>query len=341
MYKLSAMERTFLLKIKFLIFGIYATCFSFGALGDDCGPASMLVNGFCTCVPGAVLNDVGVCECKPGSELNSNNECACKGHFSRPAGSDECMCDPGYYLIPNGGYYCVECEIGKYKDNIDNSVDSCRTCPVHQTTLNKGETSADACLCKKGYYWHEENDGGVCLTCPVATYKDHVGNDTACEPCSFLTDTQGTLLATYSNEGASECSLCPKGSCCFDGLKYDCNIGTYSSNLGTFCATANPVASQPQCEDKGINSGDNNGGGGGGGQCIPGLATEYIPGACTPCPAGCSTQHKNSVGSYLCTEKKVSQFCIDVDNCFEFGGIVVSQSMNTDIPNNLVCPRGV
>ena len=329
------------MKIKFLIFGIYATCFSFGALAVVCdGPATMLINEFCVCVPGAVqigvnececkpgsvLNDAGdecvcvegatlndygececkkgfelnnnnecacppastlvgnkcdcvpgaqrngngVCECKPGSELNSNNQCVCKNNFNRPAGSDECVCEAGFYLHNDQYYWCGQCEIGTYKDTLGNSIGGCKKCPTHETTLGKGKTSVDDCFCDKGYYLREENGDRVCLACPAATYKDHVGDDTACEPCSSRPDSQGTPLATYSNEGASECSLCPKGSCCFDGLKYDCNIGTYSSNLGTFCATANPVASQPQCEDNGDSGSNNNGGGGGGGQCIPG-----------------------------------------------------------------------
>ena len=306
------------MKIKFLIFGIYATCFSCGALCDDCLPPRQIIDGFCVCTGGAQFDDDGNCVCKPDFELNDNNECVCK---------------PGYYFTSDDDVYqCLPCPHGHYKENLGNTP-SCKLCPTHTTTEGLAATS---CVCNRGWYLYSEGGQSICRSCPVSMYKDHIGNDTSCEQCPSETANG----ATYSDtEGATHCTVCPKGSCCFNGSRYDCNIGTYSSVLGQLCATVNPVASQPQCEDIGDSGSNNNGGGGGGGQCIPGSETEYIPGACTPCPAGCSTLYKNSINQYMCTEKNVSQFCIGVKNCFKFGGIVVSQSINTDIPNNLVCPH--
>lgn len=79
-------------------------------------------------------------------------------------------CRDGYYH--NNGM-CVKCQVGTFnslalvRDSPATYFNKCRPCEGRRTTVAEGSTSAEQCLCEKGYHIDETSPDRECLPCPA------------------------------------------------------------------------------------------------------------------------------------------------------------------------------
>ncbi|KAL8438432.1 hypothetical protein ACSSS7_000175 [Eimeria intestinalis] len=149
------------------------------------------------------------------------------GSFTLGRGStslSDCVCSAGFYLEKETRI-CRSCPIGAYcLGGLDPETHwhrSYEVCPKHTTTKNKESTSADDCLCDKGFYRTTTVAGGTaCVRCEINSYKDWIGSE-SCKQCS---ENSGTNVT-----GSTSSAQCL------------CQAGYYYSNaIGGCIACKNP-----------------------------------------------------------------------------------------------------
>lgn len=86
-------------------------------------------------------------------------ECTkCRRHSSTDGltgstSASSCICNSGYYLECNIGYYCSASAL-------------CLACPAHSSS-SPGSMSASSCVCNSNYYMVLANSMYTCVPCPV------------------------------------------------------------------------------------------------------------------------------------------------------------------------------
>ena len=223
-------------------------------------------NSVCTdCTAGTYNDETG--EKKP----DDCRDCSA-GKYSN-AGAEVCTsCPAGSYEDDTGQAVCTSCAAGKYNANIGSSVASdCLNCPVGRYAAttgsavctkceagkangNTGSALASACVdCAIGYYAVEGSEtctacadgqttGGAgsgvaltsCTACAAGTYSSVANTGMVCTACD---------AGFFSNDGATECTICPLGSIAAvagSAVCTECPIATYSDAEGALACTACP-----------------------------------------------------------------------------------------------------
>jgi len=204
------------------------------------------------CSAGTHGPDGGPCEpCPAGTyqDVPGSAECSdCPRNSDSPPHSvsqSACKCNAGF-TGPDGGM-CSECPVTTYKDIVGDY--SCTNCLANSDTAAPGSTLASDCKCIAGF---TGPDGGMCSECPVATYKDIVG-DSECTGCPGNSDTAapgGTLASDCKcNSGwwgpdGGDCTRCNPGS--YNNMPGAasctmCKAGKYTSSSGAIECSTCPV----------------------------------------------------------------------------------------------------
>ena len=269
-----------------------ASCNLECTIGTQCtvgtGVETMACNGnkceVATCKAGYYL-DGGVCvACPAGTyKTSANNQgiAACikcdAGKFSADVAQTEesacANCAVNTYSTA-GSASCTNCPTGTY------SAEGSASCNLECTskeqcaigtgvnTMACNENKCEVATCQSGYYL----DGGVCVACPVGTYKtaSDANGLSSCTECA-----QGT----YSNTTArtTACDACEQGtyaSSTGSRTCANCPANTYAASTGATSCTPCAVG---ETSDPGSSSCSAT-------TCDPGSV--LVNGACTPCPAG-------------------------------------------------------
>ena len=225
------------------------------------------IYGVCRCMPGFEMIDFMCNECAPGKykfEI-SNNQCKMcpnntysekNGAFSvndcRLCPSDSysilprnsitnCICNSGFtifdqkmckmcikgkYKIQSGNQECTSCPPGTYSI-YNGSVfeQDCIKCPLNSISLSSSRNVQD-CKCNAG---STGPDGGSCIKCESAKYKDNLGNN-SCKLCIL----QSTSAFGSSSISQCKCNSGSNGTARF--LCEFCRAGTYKeSDLDAPC----------------------------------------------------------------------------------------------------------
>tara|TARA_Y100000389_G_scaffold37286_1_gene31606 strand:+ start:22706 stop:31351 length:8646 start_codon:yes stop_codon:yes gene_type:complete len=182
---------------------------------------------------------------------------------------------------------CGECEAGTYKDVVGDN--ACTPC--HDNSISPaGSTSADACLCEKGY----RKIDGNCQFCGIGEYKDTISDATSCSICEF-----GTTLQIASTS-VDQC-LCNPGTYKVSGDPFQCDV----CPVGSYTDTQNTATTCTQCPDNTLTNG---------------LAKQNIDdclctydftapdgGACVACESG---KYKSILGSSSCVNCPTGSTCV-------------------------------
>jgi len=132
---------------------------------------------------------------------DSVSDCKClEGH----SGSDwtSCaVCEAGTYKPDSGFGDCTHCPKNYFATILGaTSPETCQACPLN-TISPEGSSSAESCLCAKGY---SGPNGGPCIACPTGTFKAHEG----------IGECQSCAVGTYSNivggTTPAACLPCPE-----------------------------------------------------------------------------------------------------------------------------------
>ena len=257
----------------------------------------------CDCVAGAAPDASGMCapcpanhyqhgeQCLPcGTDADappsssSPNACTCNATLCRVAafGSPALAGCHGACAAPPPD--CVECAVGKAKNQIGNRPCSfclhgeyqdhtgqalCEQCPSYEDHLLTGQISLSACKCVAGRYRVTNSsipaDHGSCVECAIGSAKRDLGDHT-CSPCLIgefqdttgqtacqlcdgharaLTDATTTFFTGSTN--VSDCT-CPSGHFSNSSACLPCATGRYKAAKGTqacsFCGKSTDVSLQ-------------------------------------------------------------------------------------------------
>ena len=190
----------------------------------------------CTCPSGMTTDSAGNCTCPGGTYLNSEGKCV-ENVGKCPAGT--------YY---QGQNHAATCPAGSY-------------CPGGTYNAETGEIKEG---CEK-------------IACPAGSYcPEGVSEPTKC-PAGKTTNTTGAKSDTYCIDDVAKtcddgsykttggyCEICPAGSYCKNGVKYDCPTNT-KQGQSTCGATTTCTSIGAKCTLNGksgtcIDSGSNVGG---------------------------------------------------------------------------------
>ncbi|KAF8057919.1 Scube3 [Scenedesmus sp. PABB004] len=231
-----------------------------------------------------------------------------------------CLAPPGATLPPGGGNV-TDCPRGTYKDSW--GLKPCTPCPAGLDTAEPGAVAAGACYIPPGMGIELDQETGTrrAAPCVRGTYGQDEPNFNvrggACTPCPDGTTTRDVLAGEPAAAGytsADACLLIPgmgegEGG---PGVVGECAAGSYSPGYEQRWCTACPAAfttleagatskdacvvqpgwamggndAQPRPCDKGSYS--------------AGGTLQQPGGACTPCPAGWTTQQGASEGASDC-----------------------------------------
>ncbi|KAL8451391.1 hypothetical protein Emag_002736 [Eimeria magna] len=148
----------------------------------------------------------------------------------------DCVCSAGFYL-DGETRTCKSCPIGAYclggLDPETNWHRSYEVCPENTTTKHEESTSADDCLCDKGFYKTLTGAGGkACLECEINSYKDWIGSE-SCKQCSENSGTNVTGSTSsaqclcqagyYYSDALRECIACKNPYKYCPGGEMDCS----------------------------------------------------------------------------------------------------------------------
>lgn len=181
----------------------------------------------------------------------------------------------------------MACAGGTYKTS--SGSDACTPC--HDNSVSPaGSTSADACLCEKGY----RKIGANCQFCDFGEYKDTIGDATSCSICEF-----GTTLQIASTS-VDQC-LCNPGTYKVSGDPFQCDV----CPVGSYTDTQNTATECTQCPDNTLTNG---------------LAKQNINdclctydftgpdgGTCVACESG---KYKSTLGSSACVNCPTGSTCV-------------------------------
>jgi len=224
------------------------------------------------------------------------------GTYSNNAASSCVLCEEGHYC-PGP----LEGNEGVVDERYIRGQGGRVICPTGTYNLIAGEREILACLtCPPGFYCP---DTKTKTPCPSGTFSSATGvtNLSACLPCSEN---------TFSNAGATFCSLCPPGSYCPDiRTKFDCPQNTYS--------TTNGAKSPSTCLT-----------------CPTGTYSASASASCTYCLPGTygNSYSGSGSGSNLnsrCITCSPGSFCPGVPN-----NIYIGTNQLTGINGINVCPAG-
>jgi hypothetical protein len=164
----------------------------------------------------------------------------------------DCLCLPGHHL---DGDWCRECSEGTYQA-IPNRDSECISCPDGSTTLTRGVTNSDTCVCKVGY----EYQRGLCSKCRTGFEKLQVGNE-ACQLAKIVelmrNDTVQCSGTNYRDEQTNTCKECQGGTylvgakckaCTADALPC-CTAGTTNATEQYVCLQCRDSISKCQFSD--------------------------------------------------------------------------------------------
>ena len=102
---------------------------------------------------------------------------------------DACLCNPGYTgNLSAADALCMPCEVGRHKSAIGTA--DCVACPLYSSTLSRGASSVDHCLCTIGWYGLLNTRGSECTKCAAGMYKSVQGTDD-CLQCPVGAGTVG------------------------------------------------------------------------------------------------------------------------------------------------------
>ena len=262
-----------------------------GTFGNETGLTACYA-----CPVGRHQNNYGIQSCKAcrdGQYANTTGNAACTacpaGQFSseKPLRTTCDLCAKGYFqanpgqsgcnpcgLVVDGGVRtgrygnaeglsaCINCEAGKFNDNVNASF-SCQWCPMGRRNPQVGGDQLDDCLdCAEGKYGRADRTGcsdcaegkhqpargrSNCTDCPMGQYSESSGQP-ACQACpegkhgpsSGQTSVNGCVACVGGQyaprAGAAACSECTRG-------KYSdsvagstactlCNVGFYAAVAG-------------------------------------------------------------------------------------------------------------
>lgn len=269
--------------------------------------------GACTtCVAGkykATSGSAGCTDCGAGKYLTTagaTTESSCvacaAGKYSTTVGASvtaTCLdCAAGKYLTTTGAAAesaCVACAAGTYSAATGaTALGACVACPANSQPATA--SAAGSCLCNAGF----RLDAGACAACPVATFKEAVGNSSESGAgCALLSGccacgANETTLSTGSVH--SDACVCQRG---YENLGCaPCAVGYYKAEENDEACQACPAGSTTVSERSVVLA-----------DCVaaPGFfkpsgvgqhsvgfqqcpACSYTPAlgltSCTPCPAG-------------------------------------------------------
>ncbi len=286
--------------------------------------------------------------CSSGKYQNENAQSRCldcpKGWQQRMHGSISCTeCRVGTYYLKNGGTpACLNCNIGKYQNEI--AQQECKYCPLGFSSVKEQSSFCGKCpknvestepLC---YGWGLYNSTEY-VPCPQGTYRYEIST-TTCIDCPL-----GSISAKYkATEGYDICRTCTGGTGVNidKTLCVDCPVGMYSSNgicsrcaLGKFSNSVGASA----CLDCLVGTYSNattNATNGICDSCPQGWSTNGVTGAdkCVTCTGGFKSHVKQGSCTQNCPDKSILS-TDDVSKCDTCG---VGQQY--DGSNCVNCPIG-
>ncbi|KAJ1470312.1 hypothetical protein T484DRAFT_1557126, partial [Baffinella frigidus] len=117
--------------------------------------------------------------CQPGQFYSGDTCLHCpRDSMSWPVDvRTSCVCEIGMFL---SGDACIPCSLGTYKSEKGYQV--CDECDIGKTTVSKGSTFVEMCVCAAGYFINDTLD---CEACPVNTHNPlnlAIGLE-SCRPC--------------------------------------------------------------------------------------------------------------------------------------------------------------
>ena len=206
-----------------------------GYTGSDGGECAVCVDGkFKSATGSANCTECNAINCdanfyQDGCGFDSDGCIACPNGTESSAGStsiEQCLCSLGTKKRSpqaEGESYCVECAIGKYRDNLSDL--TCTQCADgHATTILSGSASASDCVCDRGYVWSASS----CSACLQGRYKDVVGADPCTDCHDYATSSTAstswldcTCLSGYKRYGDFLSPSLPAGND-FDASKDKC-----------------------------------------------------------------------------------------------------------------------
>ena len=260
------------------------------------------------CLPGTYSDSAGPYPCDPCksgaySEDSGASSCtACSaGFITLQQGSSShtgCICDQGYELASGT---CVPCAAGKFKSAAGNTAQcegcarntyanvqastACIRCALFASTLGNSSSTASQCECLAGYYGAVDiagNPDGVCLPCPVGTFKNATGSG-SCMVCPTNLTT-----ASAASTSADSCRQCIRGTAS-QCATFECQCRACSN-----CTAGQYLMSQ--CND----------------------THDTVCGNCTGCVPGRYTERKcDANGPATCTCCQLGTFSVDgtVSSC--------------------------
>ncbi|KAL8425245.1 hypothetical protein Efla_002311 [Eimeria flavescens] len=148
----------------------------------------------------------------------------------------DCVCGAGFYMEEDTKT-CKGCPIGAYclggRDHQTHEHRPYVLCPINTTTKYEESTSADDCLCDKGFYMTTTGSGGTgCVQCSINSYKDWIGSE-SCRQCSENSETKemGSTSSVqclcqagyYYSNALRECIACKNPYKYCPGGETDCS----------------------------------------------------------------------------------------------------------------------
>lgn len=195
-----------------------------GSPGCSCKAGFEVISGNCVACPAGKFKALsgntttcGDCNANTRSAPGASSCIACGPNSFSANGSSACSCPLGYYGDPN--VMCQKCPTNTYGSGEALGVtttSSCMNCPHFSTTNGTlGATNASSCVCIAGYY--QDDYTGLCIGCPVDTYKSSNSNQ-ECVSCPTGTSTGGNMasrncsVCAIGYQGtAPNCQICPSG----------------------------------------------------------------------------------------------------------------------------------
>ncbi len=207
-------------------------------------------HGLIECVGALAAVECGSCSVGKYKKLE---DVECKdclaGSYSAFAAASSCDdCLPGKYSEVYGVSSCTDCDVGKYSGrNASRNASNCVQCPALTSTLIKGSSQMDDCLCMPGYSGLVNS----CIQCPKTKYKNTLGSECVNCPAGKYADTKGLTECVNCSIGryvtTSNAELCndicpPMSSTTSNGSssKKDCLCNTgYTGD--PFAFWGNPI----------------------------------------------------------------------------------------------------
>ncbi|KAJ8908606.1 hypothetical protein NDN08_005311 [Rhodosorus marinus] len=177
-----------------------------------------------------------VCICRAGYELlRVDGDCVlCPTGYTRSNDQDACVAAPRGFYVPSGPLSTpIACSRGTFAEEAAST--SCAPCPIGTYSNSLGADSADACLpCPEGTVATRTGED-LCAECPIGTQPNDAR--TGCDPCPV--GTFGVSRGDGYCQDAHPGFFVPEFK--FTGQERPCTVGFYNNESGQSKCKAAPL----------------------------------------------------------------------------------------------------